>query len=550
MSGLRERTLDELGVGVFDVLVVGGGIVGSRVAFDAARVGLRVALVEAGDFGGATSGASARLIHGGLRYLGTGRFRLVRAALRERDVLASRVAPHLVRPLAFVLSVAGGRRQRSWCAAGMLAYAALGGFRRPLPRFVTPEDAAVLVPPLRVDDLDSHAILDEAATNDSRLTLATVTAAARSGAMVANYMRVVDLELGGISLVSLQGREGTLTVRCRAVVNATGPWVDRVRKFEDPGCEPISRLSKGVHLVLQPDEPWRAAVAVCLEDGHHLYAVPREDKILLGTTDDEYDGDPASLAAQPGDVSRLLQAAGEFLSAQMLRRERVISAFAGLRVLPRGEVATSDSSREHLLCVGPEGMVSVAGGKLTTHRRIALDALRHLPDAVRPRRLSLSDAPLPGASPPRARDLHLRFDGPTLDHLRRLYGGETGRLLAFGEEFPDAFEKITPGAPDLWVQAYQAIREEWAVTADDIIYRRTTLGLRGFDTPEIRQTIAVVIESEAGAAVLPCPPLPSQRGYRQIPPQVAPTTKADTSANPERLASFSGNGPLSSQREA
>jgi glycerol-3-phosphate dehydrogenase len=499
VTGLRGRALEQLDHGVFDVLVIGGGIVGSRVAFDAARYGLCVALVDAGDFGGATSGASARLIHGGLRYLGKGGARLVRAALRERDTFASHIAPHLVRPLPFVLSVAGGRRFR--CAAGLLAYAALGGFRRPLPRFATAEEVALLVPPLRAHDLDSHAVFREAATNDSRLTLATVTAAARSGAVVANYLRVVEVEQGAISLVTLRGREGTLAVRCRAVVNATGPWVDRIRWMEDPGCEPIARLSKGVHVVLGPDEPWRAAVAVSLEGGRHLYAVPCEGRILLGTTDEEYDGDPASAAAEPADVSHLLQTAGQFLRPGILRKERVISAFAGLRVLPRGEGATLDASRDHLVSVGPGGMVSVAGGKMTTHRRIALDALRHLPDTVRPRRLRLSDAPLPGAGPSPARDIYSRFDASTAGHLLRLYGGETDKLLAYDQGLQNAFERITPGAPDLWAQVHHAIREEWAVRADDIIHRRTTLGLRGFDMPEIRRTISAVIE--AGASVSP-----------------------------------------------
>src|SRR5215210_941647 len=240
MGGHRERTLEKLGRGVFDILVIGGGIVGSRVAFDTARLGLRVALVDAGDFGGATSGASARLVHGGLRYLGTGDFRLVRTALRERDVLASRVAPHLVRPLPFVLSAAGGRHQRSRCAAGLLVYGALEGFRCPLPRFVTPEEAALLVPLLSVGDTASHAVYYEARTNGSRLALATVTAAARSDAVLANYLRAVDLDLapGRISRVSLQGRRGEIAVRCRAVVNATRPWLDLLRNMEEPMPNP------------------------------------------------------------------------------------------------------------------------------------------------------------------------------------------------------------------------------------------------------------------------------------------------------------------------
>jgi glycerol-3-phosphate dehydrogenase len=502
IGGHRECTLEKLGRGVFDVLVIGGGIVGGRVAFDAARTGLRVALVDARDFGGATSGASARLVHGGLRYIGTGDFRLVRTALRERDVLASRVAPHIVRPLPFVLSAAGGR-QRSRCAAGLLVYAALDGFRSPLPRFITPEEAGHLVPPLCVGDAATHAVHYEARTNDSRLALATVTAATRSGAVVANYLRAVDLDLtpGRISRVSLQGREGEVIVRCRAVVNATGPWLDLMRKMEDSGCEPVTRLSKGIHVVLRPDEHWRAGVAVSQEDGQHLYAVPCEDRILLGTTEEEYCGDPAGAAAEPEDVSYLLEMASQFLRPEMLRREHLISAFAGLRVLPRGEEGTLHASRDHLLSVGPGGMVSVAGGKLTTHRRISLDALRHLPYRVRPRRLYLSDAPLPGASPAPGPVLYSHLDGSTVDHLLNLYGSETGNLIGYSQAKDNALERITPGAPDVWAQVYHAIREEWALTAEDVIYRRTTLGLRGFDTPGIRQRITTVLE--AGAQITP-----------------------------------------------
>jgi glycerol-3-phosphate dehydrogenase len=495
VSLTRERAWEELGAGVFDVLVIGGGIIGSRVAFDAARYGLRVALVDAGDFGGATSGASARLVHGGLRYLGKGGLRLVRAALRERDILATRIAPHLVRPQPFLLSVAGGKRELSRCAAGLLLYTALGGFRGPLPRLVTPEEAAFLVPPLRADSLGSHAIFQEATTDDSRLTLATVTAAARTGAVVANYLRVVDLDPGTISRVTLEGPEGTLVVLCRAVVNATGPWVDRVRKMEDPRCGPIARLSKGIHVVLGPEEPWRAAVAVSLEDGNHLYAVPSEGKVLLGTTDEEYEGDPGRVAADPTAVSHLLRTSHRFLAQGMLREERVVSAFAGLRVLPRGTGTTLDASRDHLLSVGAGGMVSVAGGKLTTHRRIALDVLRNLPVTVRPRRLRLGDDPLPGAASSRTLNTHFRTDASTADHLFRHYGGEASALLAYREELPNATDRITAGAPDIWAQVYHAICEEWAVTAEDVIHRRTTLGRRGLDSPEIRRTISACLDA-------------------------------------------------------
>lgn len=202
------------------------------------------------------------------------------------------------------------------------------------------------------------------------------------------------------------------------------------------------------------------------------------------------------MAAETADVTSLLDTASHFLRPEMLRSERVISAFAGLRVLPRGGGASLHASRDHLLSVGPGGMVSVAGGKLTTHRRIALDAMRQLPADVRPRRLFLNDAPLPGATPTCVRGLHSRLDGHTMDHLHRCYGAEAHKLLEYGGDSSNALEAITPGAPDLWAQVYHAISEEWAVTAEDVIYRRTSLGLRGFDTPEIRRRISRLLEGE------------------------------------------------------
>jgi glycerol-3-phosphate dehydrogenase len=254
--------------------------------------------------------------------------------------------------------------------------------------------------------------------------------------------------------------------------------------------------------------------------------VPCEDRILLGTTEQEYHGDPADVAAEPEDVSYLLEMANQFLRPEMLRGERVVSTFAGLRVLARGEEATLHASRDHLLSVGPGGMVSVAGGKLTTHRRIALDALRYLPNRVRPRRLSLSEAPLPGAFRASTEDLYSRLDGSTADHLLHLYGSETSKLLGYSKVSDNALARITPGAPDVWAQVYHAVREEWASTAEDVIYRRTTLGLRGFDTPEVRHTISTVLESGV-----------------KIPPP-------DDRACPIRLEEFESNGSLSWGRGA
>lgn len=490
----RWKVLERLATGVFDVLVIGGGIVGSRVAYDASRAGLRVALVDAGDFAGATSGASAGLLHGGLRYLKRGDFGLVRAACREREALARRVAPHLVRPMPFVVARDGGVADHAKLVAGLSVYAALGGGQWPRPRLLTRRGAARLVPACPSPSVVPRAIFYEARVDDARLTLATVRAAVRSGAAAINHVRVRDLRLvpNGVSEALLYSPEGDLTLRARSVVNATGPWTDAVRRMENPRCRPITRLSKGVHVVLKAPEPWGAALAVHLEDGGHLYAVPDDGTLLLGTTDEEYAGDPGAVAATPQDVLRLLDRASAFLPPDTARPDAVLSAFAGLRVLPRAPGATADAPRGHVLGVGAGGMVSVAGGKLTTHRRISLDALRNLPAGVRPRGPRLDDTPLPGAPPP-GRPVPVRIEDPVHRHLYRVYGDDAGRVLALAARVPGAFERVAPDAPDVWAQVYYAVGEEWALTADDVLRRRTGLAMRGLDTPAVRKNVADVL---------------------------------------------------------
>ena len=497
-AAVRERSLERLSAETFDVLVIGGGIVGARVAFEASRAGLKVALVDAGDFGGATSSASGKLVHGGLRYLRTRSFRFVREAQRERRILADRIAPHLVRRLPFLLASAEqGRSRYSTVAAGPLAYWALDGFRRPVPRRVSNGKTRDLIPPLLTTDLGSCALIEEATTDDGRLTLATVRAAVGAGAVAVNHLRVAELEKtrGGISGVVLKGRdgEGLLTVCCRAVVNATGPWIDDLRLLEDPKREPTVRLSKGVHLVLPLEGEWRAAFTLSLDGGRHVYAVPWRGMLLLGTTDTAYEGDPGAVAPSVAEEAYLLTAVSRFLPEEMLRPDRMLCSFAGLRVLPRGDGDTYVASREHVVRVGPAGMISVGGGKLTTHRLISLDALRRLPATLRPRSLRPSPDPLPGSAPPDARVLGARLDAATAKHLTELYGGEAEDLLRYATSFPDALEKMHPGGPDVWAQVYHAADEEWDVTVEDVVRRRTTLGIRGLDTKNVRDRIAPII---------------------------------------------------------
>ena len=477
----RARALARLESDTFDLVVIGAGIVGARIAFEAARSGASVALLDAGDFGGATSSASSKLIHGGLRYLQMGDLRLVRESHVERRALLDRVAPHLVRPLTFVLPVYhGGAHRATTITAGLVAYSALAGFRHTRTRLVGPEAARRLVPPLRTDGMVAAGVYEDAQTHDSRLTLATVTAAANAGAIVVNYCRVTALEIAGGRVVAV--RAGDLMVQCRAVVNAAGPWVDEVRRMENPRSGPLARLSKGVHVIVEQSEPWEAALTVPIDRRRVAFAVPWEGNLLLGTTDTEYDADPAAVSVLPEDVETVLSEASAGLPTDLLGPDRIRYTFAGLRVLPRVPGDTAGAPREEVMETGPAGMVSVAGGKLTTHRTIAVHVLRHL-DAFR--RARVSDDPLPGSGPLPAcpRNVDPRLWG----HLTHLYGDEAETVAMAG------VEPVHPDGPDVWGQVFHAIDREWAMTADDVVRRRTTLAVRGLSTPEVRERIAATL---------------------------------------------------------
>ena len=285
----------------FDVVVIGGGIVGAGTAALAAQHGLRVALLERADFGAETSSASSKLIHGGLRYLRLGDVALVREALHESRVLQRRVAPHLVRELPFVLPVYRAAPYGPLAiGAAMTAYGALA-LRR--PSVISPARARRLVPPLRVDGLRAAGVYVDAQTNDARLVLANVRAAADGGAFVANRCEVVGIERGVVHTST------GLELRTRAIVNATGAAIDAVRRLEDPRAGTSVALSKGVHLVLDLPDEWHAALAVPVDATRIAFAVPWEGMLLLGTTDT-----PAERAnVTDGDEAQILREAARAL---------------------------------------------------------------------------------------------------------------------------------------------------------------------------------------------------------------------------------------------
>ena len=277
------------------MLVVGGGIIGAAIAAHAARAGLGVALVDAGDFAGATSSASSKLIHGGLRYLRLGDVRLVREAHHERRVLTKVVAPHLVTRTPFLLPLyEGGPFRPSFVQSGIVLYSLLARSR--VNWLVGADRAGASVPPLRLDGLRSCALYADATTNDTRLCLANVRAAEDAGACVLNGAEVVALrtQAGRVVGAEVAVDGETVAVEARTVVNAAGPWVDHVRRLEDPHCGASVRLSKGVHVLLSRDEEWQAALTVPQDDVRVTFAVPWYDLLVLGTTDTRVRGRPGS----------------------------------------------------------------------------------------------------------------------------------------------------------------------------------------------------------------------------------------------------------------
>jgi glycerol-3-phosphate dehydrogenase len=456
----RGDRLERLASGRFDLLVVGGGILGAGIAEAASAHGLSVALVDKGDFAGATSSASSKLIHGGLRYLRLGDVGLVREAHHERRILMNVVAPHLVRRLPFLLPLYDDGPYRPWFVqSGIVVYSTLARAR--LNGLVDVDRARRMVPQLRGEGLRSCALYEDAWTNDARLTLANLRAAEQRGAVVLNYAEAV-----GLSPIEVHADGRTFAVDARRVVNASGPWIDRVRRLEDPAARPSVRLSKGVHVVVDGAEGWRAALTIPHDKVRVSFAVPWEGTLLLGTTDTLYEGDPEAVSATEEDVRHVLDEASAALTTLGPPRR----AFAGLRVLPGGEGGTASAPRETVYTTGPTGMVSVAGGKLTTYRRIALEALDHL--GVQG--LSRRPRPLPGATGLDRMVWPVELDTTTRNHLLHLYGSLAPEVLAPAVDDPSLLEPLVPGRPDVRAQDMYARTHEWALTDDDVLRRRTT----------------------------------------------------------------------------
>jgi glycerol-3-phosphate dehydrogenase len=476
-------------------LIVGGGITGAGIARDAAMRGLRTVLVEQGDLGAGTSSRSSRLIHGGLRYLEQGRLRLVLEANRERRVLL-RLAPHLVRPLPFVFPLHQGDRVSLWrLAAGMWLYDLLALFRNVAPHRMLSKRALLAGEPMiRERGLLGGARYFDAQCDDARLVLATARSAALQGAKIASYTAVEALELtdgrvAGARVVDvLTGERGT--VRAAAVVNATGPWADRVRALEDPGARPLLRPTKGVHLVVPRSRLGHHEAIAFLSpiDGRVMFALPWGDDSYVGTTDTDAREPPEAVAASTADVVYLLRSINALFPNARLGVEDVRVTWAGLRpLLGDGADGPSGVSREHAVVEGPAGMLTVAGGKLTTYRVMAMDAvdrvLQQLEERghrVEVRRAATDQEPLPGGEtaefgPFHRAALELGLSADTAEHLVRHYGTETAGIVNLAGAHRELQRPLHPLHPAIEAEVVHGARREMAQRVDDILVRRIHL---------------------------------------------------------------------------
>lgn len=481
-----------------DLLVIGGGITGAAIARDAALRGLSVGLVGKGDFAGGTSSHSSRLIHGGLRYLEHGDFKLVFEASRERRVLLN-IAPHLVRPLPFVFPAYKGARVPGWqIFAALWLYDILASFRNVhTHKWLGRKAARRMEPGLREKGLTGAGLYWDAQTDDARLTLANLRAAALSGAQVANYIEVTSFAKPDGRVTGVQFRDQltgeTGGIRGKVVVNATGPWVDGMRRMDDPAATPLLRPTKGVHVVVPRARIGHTNAITLLSpvDGRVMFILPWGEVSYIGTTDTDDSGSPDDIRATGEDVIYLLRSANALFPQARLAPKDVISTWAGLRPLLAPErkpgATPAQVSREHRVVESPSGLLTIAGGKLTTHRVMGRDVvdkvaekLRQADGRVVPGRAATDHLVLPGGD---IADLDVLVESargrdiaePVARHLVNTYGSESAAIVNLIERDRALGRSIIDGRPEVWAEVVHGVEREMAVRLSDVLIRRTHL---------------------------------------------------------------------------
>ncbi len=482
-----------------DVLVIGGGVVGAGCALDAATRGLAVGLVEARDYASGTSSRSSKLIHGGLRYLEMLDFRLVAEALQERGLLLDTLAPHLVRPVPFIYPLKHRVWERFYAGAGVALYDVLGmlsGRARGVPhhRHLTRRGARRIVPSLRKDALIGALQYYDAQVDDARHTMFIARTAAAYGAHVASRARVVGLlregeRVTGAEVLDLESG-ATLKIHAKQVINATGVWTDETQGLVGERGQFKVRASKGIHLVVPRDRIQGSSGLILRTDKSVLFVIPWGRHWIIGTTDTDWDLDKAHPAASAADIDYLLTHVNAVLE-QPLTHADVEGVYAGLRPLLSGESdSTSQLSREHAVAHTVPGLVVVAGGKYTTYRimaRDAVDAAVHALDQKVPRSVT-EHVPLLGAEGFEAMknaryQLAARFGlhVARIEHLLGRYGSMIDEVLDLVAADPTLGDPLAGASDFLRAEIVYAASHEGARHLEDVLARRTRISIETFD---------------------------------------------------------------------
>ncbi len=488
----RAAALDRLAGTEFDVLVIGGGITGAGAALDAASRGLRVALVEARDLASGTSSRSSKLIHGGLRYLEQFDFKLVWEALRERDLLVSKLAPHLVKPVSFLYPLHRKVLERPYVGAGLVLYDAMEGTKRPVPhhKHLTVRGALRLAPGLKPAGLAGALLYYDAQTDDARYTVTVARTAAAHGALIANRVSAQKLLRGdeGQIVGALVRDEETgqeLEVRAKRVVLCAGVWTDLVHELGGIRAGYKVRMSKGVHIVV-PYEAIRADTGIISRtEKSVLFIIPWGQRWIVGTTDTDWTGDRAEPTPTGEDIDYILEHANRVLDRPLTRAD-VIGVYAGLRPLVAADDSkpTTKLSREHVVDTPVPGLTSIAGGKFTTYRLMARDVVdaavadfgRWVPASVTDQ-LPLLGADGLAAAAAEAERLAEDYGVPAdaVEHLLERYGTLTEEVLELTRDDPALARPLADGHPYLAAEVAYAVTHEGALHVEDVLVRRVRL---------------------------------------------------------------------------
>jgi len=515
----RQENLDRMRDGNLDLLIIGGGITGAAIARDAAIRGFKVALLEKGDFASGTSSRSSKLIHGGLRYLRHAKFGLVFGALRERWTLR-RNAPRLTKPLTFLIPVyEDSKTGKLALSLGLWLYDLLALFRtEKRHEWLSPDQVRAREPNVRSELLVGGGLYSDFLTDDALLVLAVVKDSWARGALVANYAEVVGFEKNEGRIVGVYAVDlisgNRLNVYGKIVVNATGPWSDGVRKLDDPSSEPKLRPAKGTHLIL----PRRlvgnreAAVLESRRDGRNLFVLPWDDLCLVGTTDTDYVGDLDHVAATGEDVQYLLDSLHEYFPDSKVTMGDIVSSYAAVRPLAAElGVSEDDVARDQLIFESSSGLVSIIGGKLTTHRSMAEALVNYVARKLaqdfgtKPQHacetnwlpLDYDEIEMAHAVDDLAQESNLAHD--VAAHLVEAYGPDAVKVLELARQSGGLPPRIAPGAPYLVAEARYAASQQMAMKLEDFMFRRTQLALRLKDHGRsVARNIATEMADELG----------------------------------------------------